>query len=100
MFMSKIKDMLIHSTNILNNSNDTYCRIVSDLEWNIKQEIKEYVGDDDVVVFIGTHLLSIRLPDYIEWDASDLLTVELRYDCKFVKTIQLSDARQYEFKWM
>ena len=100
MFMGNIGDIIKNATKLTSSSNETYCRIVGELEQYIQSEVMDYVESDDVRIMIGSHWLSIRLPDWIQWDAGDLLTVELRFNCKFVETTPLTRYRQYEFEWV
>ena len=94
-----IGDIVEYTTKVLDNSNETYCKLVGELEQYIQKEIVEYIMHDDVRVIIGSQWVVIRIPADVVLDASDLLTIELYFDCKFVETIQLTDYRQYEFRW-
>lgn len=98
--MGNIGDTIKNVTKLTNSSNKTYCRIVDVLEQYIQYEVRDYIESDDVKIIIGSQWLRIRIPDYIQWDASDLLTVELKYNCKFVETTSLTDCRQYIFEWV
>lgn len=87
-------------TKIVRNMENCNIMAIVEVENKIKREIAEYNENFDVTVEVSTHRLCIKLPDYIRWDASDLLTIELYFNCTFVQTTFSRGYRIYEFKWV